>query len=65
MLYVNAAIEKIFGYSKKQLALKNVKILMNKKDAKKHNSYIEAYLETKCPHIIGTFSLCRFSSNLF
>ena len=55
MLYVNPATEKMFGYTKKQLLYKNVRMLMTKKDSKKHNSYIERYVETGIAQIIGIF----------
>ena len=46
MIYVNPATLKMFGYSKKELIHKNIKMLMNKKDARKHNDYLERYSQT-------------------
>lgn len=44
----------MFGYTKKQLVHKNVRMLMTKKDSKKHNQYIDRYVETGIAQIIGT-----------
>ena len=59
-MYCNPSTEKLFGYTKKQLLNKNIKILMTKKDAKKHNSYLSNYLNHGVAQIIGNLLLLYF-----
>jgi two-component system sensor kinase FixL len=49
----NKAAESIFGYSAVETIGKNVNILMPEQDHSRHHSYIERYLETRSPRIIG------------
>ncbi len=53
ILSVNAATENMFGYSVSELLGKNIKLLMPKSRAVKHDSYIENYHQTKEAQIIG------------
>lgn len=49
----NSAAQKLFEYSKEEVMGKNVKILMNQYDSEKHDQYINKYIETRKPKIIG------------
>lgn len=49
----NTSAENMFGYKASEVVGKKVNILMPKRFAKKHDSYIKRYLKTKVPHIIG------------
>lgn len=49
----NNAAEKMFGYSAVEVIGKNVNILMPEHDHSRHHSYINRYLETHSPRIIG------------
>ncbi|AAZ25511.1 PAS domain-containing hybrid sensor histidine kinase/response regulator [Colwellia psychrerythraea] len=53
ILSVNAATEKMFGYSVDELLGENIKLLMPKSTAVKHDTYLENYLQTKEAQIIG------------
>lgn len=53
ILSVNAATEKMFGYSVFELLGENIKLLMPKSRAVKHDSYLENYQKTKEAKIIG------------
>lgn len=45
--------EKLFGYSEADVIGKNVSLLMPSPDRERHDSYIQRYLETGMPRIIG------------
>lgn len=49
----NTGAEKQFNYSKDEVIGKNVSILMPKKHAENHNTYINNYMETGIKKIIG------------
>ena len=50
---INSAAEKIFGYSRESIIGQNVSLLMPEPYAAEHDSYINAYLTTRKPKIIG------------
>ncbi len=50
---LNPATTRLFGYSEKELIGQNVKILMPPPYADEHDGYLERYLRTDDPHIIG------------
>ena len=49
----NPRTEKIFGYSKEEMIGKNLSILMPKKEAVAHDAYINNFVKTRNPKIIG------------
>ena len=49
----NAATEKMFGYSEPELVGNNISLLMPSPYKEEHDNYIQRYLKTKVPHIIG------------
>ena len=49
----NPAAEKIFGYQKEFVLGKNVNMLMSTRDRDAHDSYIQRYLLTNTPTILG------------
>lgn len=49
----NRAAEKMFGFSSDEALGQNVSILMPEPHRTKHNSYIERFLTTRIPHIVG------------
>jgi PAS domain S-box-containing protein len=49
----NAAAEKLFGYAAYEVVGKNIKMLMPPKYAENHDGYLNRYLTTREPHIIG------------
>jgi two-component system sensor histidine kinase EvgS len=52
-MFFNSAAERVFGYSKKRVHLKNVKLIMTKSDAKQHKHYMKNYLRTGIAQVIG------------
>ncbi|MDE2378541.1 sensor protein FixL [Bradyrhizobium sp.] len=53
MQLFSSAAERLFGYSKQEAIGRNVSILMPEPDRSRHDGYLERYLETHDPHIIG------------
>ncbi|QAY75771.1 PAS domain S-box protein [Sphingosinicella sp. BN140058] len=53
MISFSAAAEKLFGYEEAEVVGKNVSMLMPSPDRERHDAYIERYLATLEPHIIG------------
>jgi PAS domain S-box-containing protein len=49
----NYAAEQIFGYSSSETVGRNVKMLMEGKDKEQHDEYLQRYLKTMEPRIIG------------
>ena len=47
----------MFGHPRHKLVHKNIKMLMNKRDSKKHDDYLARYSSTGIPQIIGIFTL--------
>ncbi|KAF0981150.1 hypothetical protein FDP41_012938 [Naegleria fowleri] len=52
--YVNKSVEKTFGYTRKELIGRNVKILMSNPHRAQHDNYVDNYLRTGQAKIIGT-----------
>jgi PAS domain S-box-containing protein len=52
--YINNATIATFGYLEEELIGKNVKILMNRDTADKHDEYLKNYLSGNQPRVIGT-----------
>jgi PAS domain S-box-containing protein len=50
----NPACEKLFGYSKKEVLGKNIKMLMPEKHSKNHDQYINNYINTNKAKILDT-----------
>lgn len=53
MRHVNAATERLFGYSRDELLGRNVSMLMPSPDREQHDQYIRNYLATGLAKIIG------------
>lgn len=51
--YCNPAAEAIFGYTSNEMVAKNVSILMPPSYAAEHDNYLQNYIRTGIPHIIG------------
>ena len=49
----NRAAERLFGYSSAEVLGHNVVMLMGESDKAQHDRYIERYLQSGVPHIIG------------
>ena len=49
----NAAAERMFGYAAAEILGRNVSVLMPEPDASAHDRYINRYLTSGVPHIIG------------
>ena len=49
----NPAAERLFGYQAAEIHGRNVSLLMPQPFAAQHDGYIERYLTTRVPHIIG------------
>ncbi len=52
--FANRAAEKLFGYRKDELLGQRVNCLMPPDRAREHDSYMQRYLQTGIPHIVGT-----------
>ncbi|MDV3456836.1 PAS domain S-box protein [Sphingomonas sp. HF-S4] len=50
---VNPAVERIFGYQPEELVGRNIKVLLPRAIAAKHDGYLERYRRTGVPGIIG------------
>ncbi len=50
---VNSALEAMFGYSREELLGRNVRILMPEPYRSEHDRYLERFLESGVPRIIG------------
>ncbi len=50
---INPAVEKMFGYTEKELVGQNVKILMPDSYSRHHDEYVRSYLETNEAKVIG------------
>ncbi|MYF31382.1 MAG: PAS domain S-box protein [Gammaproteobacteria bacterium] len=53
VLLYNAACERLFGYSAKEVLGNNVKLLMTQRDRRNHDTYIRNYLRTGRAKVIG------------
>ncbi|MDH3636062.1 MAG: PAS domain S-box protein [Gammaproteobacteria bacterium] len=52
--FVNPATERLFGYRKRELIGEKLNILMPREHSVAHDGYIQKYLQTGVPTIIGT-----------
>jgi two-component system, LuxR family, sensor kinase FixL len=50
---MNPAAEKLFGYESSEVLGNNISMLMSTPDRQSHDAYINRYIETKQPRIIG------------
>ncbi len=51
---VNSAFSSVFGYTEEEMLGQNVRVLMLEPHAGRHDAYIQRYLATDVPHVIGT-----------
>ncbi len=49
----NRSAERLFGYQESEVLDRNVSVLMTTKDHASHDAYMERYIDTGIPHIIG------------
>ena len=54
MISFSAAAERLFGYREEDVLGKNVSMLMPNPDRDRHDAYLQRYLDTGVPRIIGT-----------
>lgn len=54
IIEVNESTESTFGYSREEMIGSNVSMLMPPNDAKKHDGYLQRYLDDGVAHVIGT-----------
>lgn len=54
MISVNPTTEELFGYERTELKGRNVSMLMPSPDRERHDDYLNRYLETGEPRIIGS-----------
>lgn len=53
IIYINPAIEKMFGFNSQELITKNVKKLMPAYISKEHDGYLKRYIDTNEARVIG------------
>ncbi|MBK8699211.1 MAG: PAS domain S-box protein [Saprospiraceae bacterium] len=53
VINVNQAVVRLFEYQKSEVIGQNVRMLMNRDDASKHDQYLERYNQTKEARVIG------------
>ena len=53
MLFVNFAVQDLFGYAEDEMIGRNVAMLMPEPIASAHDSYLAHYQKTRQPHIVG------------
>jgi len=51
----NPALERVLGYTATEMLGRNVSLLMPEPQRGEHNGYIQRYLQTKEPRVIGTY----------
>ena len=49
----NRSAERLFGYQADELLGRNVNMLMTEQDRSAHDGYLQRYLATRVPHIVG------------